>query len=146
MKKYVFFIVLIVSLSCTKDKEPKAATGDSIVSAVVLSWDNVGEICGPPNDVNGLASLQVTFNGSVPNSGNLILQSRWKLPEDTEWNYEEPNTRKLSLLTNRSGNSLTVSNGYCWGLDNSIISCEFTYEAANGDESSVVVITIPRPE
>jgi len=75
----------------------------------------------------------------------LLLQSRWKLPTDTNWTLESPNPKFLKDL-NRNGNKVTVEDGFCWDSDISIISYQLTYESASGDESATVTIDIPRPE
>lgn len=145
MRKNAIFLLLVLVFACSKDDGPKIPEGDRVISAAILGWRDIGTICPAPKDVNGLADLEVTFNGGVPSNGNLTLQSKWKLPSETEWTYEEKRSLDISTLS-KNETKVNVANGYCWGLADSVVSCEFRYVGPNGDESEIITIPIPRPQ
>lgn len=145
MKKSLILLVFVLIFSCNKDDGPKIPEGDAVTTARIVGWRGLGTVCAAPKDVNGIADLEITFNGGVPSTGKVSLQSRWKLPTDESWTYEVPNVTNIADLS-KNGNTISLSNGYCWGLADSIISCEFTYIASDGTESDPITIDIPRPE
>lgn len=145
MKKSILLLLVVLFLSCSSDDGPTTPAGDSIVSVTILAWRDLGTVCEAPKDVNGVADLEVTFNGRVPSNGRLSFQSKWRLPEETTFTFEEQRFLNVADLSS-NGNRLTMSNGYCWGLEDSVVSAEFKYIAADGTESELLIIPIPRPE
>lgn len=149
MKKLLILFLLVCTFSCSNDDDaPATPPGDAVSSVSILSWENIGEECAQL-DSSGRANLTITFNGSVPNSGTVLLQSKWKLVEEpqTAWRNDEPRSINLSNSNlTKSGNQLSIANGYCWGFPNSEVACDFSYESDSGETIGVVTINIARPE
>jgi hypothetical protein len=149
MKKIAALLLSLFVLSCSGDDDtPKIPEGTALVAASVKDWERIGQEC-PDLDASGRANLTITFNGGVPNTGNLVVQSKWKLVDEpaTAWKNDEERVIALSNTNlSKSGNTLSIANGYCWGFPNSEVACDFKYEGAGSEPLGLITINISRPQ
>jgi hypothetical protein len=124
----LFSIVVVLLISCSKDKE---ATGDSINYVVKATWDN------PADHIGELSPAVTNLSLTTPSGGNSVsLHSLTPVSIGTEWGpYPAGMTVKVTAESVLTHVSVTVEiwrNGVLWKNNTAVGGNYYAVATATG--------------